>query len=119
MRQLIAAAKAGDPDSDLAIRAFCYRAKKYMGAYLAVLGGADAIIFGGGIGEHIPEIREAICAGLEWAGLELDPQRNRKVSLSDERISSDRAAIEAWVVHVEEAVVIARDVADCLQRRIS
>jgi acetate kinase len=119
MREVLAASRSGHPDSDLAVRAFCYRARKYAGAYLAVLGGADAIIFGGGIGEHIPEIREAICAGLEWAGLELDPQRNRKVSLSDERISSDRATIEAWLVHVEEAVVIARDVADCLQRRIS
>jgi acetate kinase len=117
MRELLVAARAGHSGSDLAVRAFCYRARKYVGAYLAILGGADAIIFGGGIGEHMPDIREAICAGLGWAGLELDRERNGEASQSDERISADGSTIDAWVVHVDEAVVIARDVAECLRRR--
>jgi acetate kinase len=117
MRELLAAAEGGDQHSELAVRAFCYRAKKYVGAYLAALGGADAVIFGGGIGEHMPEIREAICVGLDCAGLELDPARNRMASESDERISADGSAIEAWVFRVDEAVVIARDAMNCVRQR--
>src|SRR5208283_5110045 len=56
----------------LAIELFCYRARKYIGAYLACMGGADAVVFAGGIGENSPEIRGRICAGMEWAGLTLD-----------------------------------------------
>jgi acetate kinase len=119
MRELLDVAKSGDEDSELAVRAFCYRAKKYVGAYLAALGGADALIFGGGIGEHVPEIREAVCRGLGWAGLELDPERNRAELPSDERISVDSGSIETWVVHVNETVIIAHDVMDCLEAAYS
>jgi acetate kinase len=119
MRDLLEAAHDGSHEADLAVRAFCYRARKYVGAYLAVLGGADAIVFGGGIGEHIAEVREGICAGLGWAGLELDPKRNRAISQLDTRVSADGSPLEAWVVHVDEAVVIARDTVDCLERRQS
>ena len=59
----------------LAIEIFCYRVRKYVGAYLAALGGADAIVFAGGIGENAPEIRARICAGLEWTGLAVDAAR--------------------------------------------
>ena len=62
----------------LAIQIFCYRVKKYIGAFLACMGGADAIIFTGGIGENSPEIRAQICEGLEWAGLKLDYNRNQQ-----------------------------------------
>jgi acetate kinase len=117
MRDLLAAARRGDADSDLAVRAFCYRAKKYLGAYLAVLGGADAVIFGGGIGQNIPQIRESICDGFEWAGLEIDSTRNRAALQSDQPISSDTSKIEALVIQVDEAVVIARDLMDLLQNR--
>jgi acetate kinase len=63
----------------LAIEVFCYRARKYIGAYLASMGGADAIVFTGGIGEHSPEIRGRICAGLEWAGLTVDATQNQQI----------------------------------------
>ena len=56
----------------LAIEVFCYRARKYIGAFLAGMGGADAVVFTGGIGEHSADIRARICAGLEWAGLTID-----------------------------------------------
>jgi acetate kinase len=110
MRELLAAARAGDSAADLAVRAFCHRAKKYLGAYLAILGGADALIFGGGIGEHSPEVREVICAGMDWAGLKLDRQRNLGVDEPDWRINAHDSRIEVWVVHVDEAMVIGRDV---------
>jgi acetate kinase len=64
----------------LALEVFCYRARKYIGAFLAGMGGADAVVFAGGIGENSPEIRARICQGLEWAGLKLDEQRNRAPS---------------------------------------
>lgn len=119
MRDLLEAAHGGNHEADLAVRAFCYRARKYIGAYLAVLGGADAIVFGGGIGEHVAAVREGVCADLEWAGLELDPKRNRAVSQRDARISADSSRVEAWVVHVDEAAVIAGDTVDCLATRRS
>jgi acetate kinase len=114
MRELIAAARSGDAAADLAVRAFAYRAVKYIGAYLAVLRSADAIVFGGGIGEHSPEVREAICGRLGWAGLQLNAAVNGATSGEDRRISTDASTLECWVVHVDEAAIIAADVAECL-----
>jgi len=68
----------------LSIDLFCYRARKYIGAYLAAMGGADALVFTGGIGENSAEVRQQICEGLEWLGLELDRDRNRALSAGRE-----------------------------------
>ena len=114
MRDLIEAASEGDAAADLAVRAFCYRVKKYIGAYLAVLGGADAIVFGGGIGENSAEVRRSVCRGLEWAGLRLDGTANAATGPDDRLISSVDSPMQAWIVHVDEAIVIASDVASCL-----
>jgi hypothetical protein len=79
MRELLAEARENqDRRALLAIDLFCYRARKYVGAYLAAMGGADAIVFAGGIGENAPEVRARICAGLEWLGLEVDPSGTRR-----------------------------------------
>ena len=121
MRELEAAAQAHDERAALAIELFCYRARKYVGAYLAVLGGADAIVFGGGIGENSPEIRGRICAGMEWCGLVLDVERNKAtVHLppgSAARISQDGAALAAYVVADDEESWIARETVRCLHRK--
>jgi acetate kinase len=117
MRDLLAAAAAGDEPSALAVEAFCLRARKYAGGYLALLGGADAIIFGGGIGENLPEIRRRICEGLTWAGLELDDAANEQASAAESRITAAGSKLEAWVVRVDEAAVIARETAALLPRR--
>ena len=78
MRELLRAVEQeGDQRAEFAVDLFCYRARKYMGAYLAVLGGADAIVFGGGIGENAPEVRKRICRNMEWCGMNLHPDRNR------------------------------------------
>ncbi len=104
----------------LAIELFCYRARKYLGAYLAALGGADAIIFGGGIGESSPEIRNRICTNMAWCGLEIDPARNqRTVRLAPGTaacISPSHAALSAYVVAADEEMTIARQTVDCLTR---
>jgi acetate kinase len=111
MRELLAEAEEHDDRRAwLAIEIFCYRARKYIGAYLAALGGADAVVFSGGIGENAPGIRTRICDGLEWAGLEISPARNAGITKRQEgRISVDGAGMEAWVIPTDEELLIARD----------
>jgi acetate kinase len=121
MRGLEAAAQAGDARAAVTIELFCYRARKYVGAYLAVLGGADAVVFGGGIGENSPTIRARICAGMEWCGLLLDLDRNKAaVQLPPggaAKISQEKAGVAAYVVADDEETWIARETVRCLQRR--
>jgi len=114
MRDLLEAEAAGDARAGMAVEAFCFRIQKYVGAYLAVLGGADAIVFGGGIGEHSAEVRRRVCLGLQWAGLNLDVDANLADAPGDRRISGDGSEIEVWVLAVDEASVIARDTATVL-----
>jgi acetate kinase len=110
-------ARAGrDPAARLAIEAFCHRAQKYVGAYLAALGGAQAVVFSGGIGENAAEVRARICRGLEWLGLALDDARNRALVGAARRISVDGSRLEAWVVPASEERVIAEAVAGCVER---
>lgn len=105
MRDLLAAESA-DPGAVAAIALFCYRAKKYLGAYAAVLGGLDTLVFTGGIGEKAAPVRERICAGLEFLGIELDPDANRSNALV---ISARRSAVTVRVMVTNEEAMIARD----------
>ncbi len=111
MRDLLAEAREHDDRrAKLAIDMFCYRARKYIGAYLAAMGGADAILFAGGIGENAPEIRARICDGLQWAGLSIDPDANNALLGGREgRCSTASSTLEAWVVPTDEELLIARD----------
>lgn len=114
LRALLAC-EADHPGARLALAAFCYRARKYLGAYLVALGGAQAVVFTGGIGEHSPEIRARICAGMEWCGLRLDPARNTTVG-PDGCISPPNAGLKAYVIATAEERVIARETASCVAR---
>ena len=117
MRTLLEAARQPDGErARLAIDVFCYRARKYIGAYLAALGGADAIVFTGGIGEHAPAIRAQICAGLEWCGLRLDPERNGAAVGRETRISTEDSRLHAYVIPTDEELMIARDAVRCVAR---
>jgi acetate kinase len=98
----------------LAIEIFCYRARKYLGAFLAAMGGADAVIFTGGIGENSPLVRQRICDGLEWAGLKIDAGRNQKMVRSEGQISTDASTLNAWVIPTDEELLIARDTVRCI-----
>jgi len=98
----------------LAVEVFCYRARKYVGAFLAAMGGADAIVFTGGIGENSPEIRSRICAGLEWAGLKLDEQKNSQMVGVKGQISTADSRLGAFVIPTDEEVLIARDTVRCI-----
>lgn len=108
MRELEAAAARGDADAALAIEMFCYRARKYIGAYMAALGRVDAIIFGGGIGEHADTIRERVCSGMERLGMAIDAKANRAASGREARFSAAGSPIALWVVPLDEELYIAR-----------
>lgn len=93
--------------AQLAVDLYCYRARKYIGAYLSVLGGADAILFGGGVGENAPLVRQRILADMAWAGIVLDPERNAKTIAVAGRISADNSNTAVWVTPVDEASILA------------
>lgn len=99
----------------LAIEVFCYRARKYIGSFLAAMNGADAIIFTGGIGENSPEIRAKICDGLEWAGLEIDKDANSGATGKELRISTEGSKLHAYAIPTNEELLIARDTVRVIQ----
>ena len=115
VRELLEAEQEGNARASLALDMFCYRVRKYIGAYLAALGGADAVVFGGGIGENAPAVRARVCEGLEWCGLILDRERNAVTIASEGLISAGDAGVLAYVIPVDEAAIIARDTVACLR----
>jgi acetate kinase len=106
-----------DRHARLALEIFSYRVRKYVGAYLAALGGADAVVFGGGIGENTSLVRALICEGMQWCGLTLDERRNEAAIDREARISSDESRLHAWVIPAEEGLMIAREAIRCLHQR--
>ncbi|MFZ5590005.1 MAG: acetate/propionate family kinase [Pseudomonadota bacterium] len=106
MRRLLARA---DSEARLAVEMYCHRARKYLGAYLAVLGGAEAILFGGGVGENAPFVREKILTNMEWADIALDAQANRVAVATEARISQPQSRTEVWVIPVDEAAILAQE----------
>jgi acetate kinase len=117
MRELIEeASEKNDRRARLAIDIFCYRARKYIGAYLAAMGGADAIVFTGGIGENSAEVRARICDGLQWMGLELDAEHNNSyINGREGMISKDGSRLLAFVIPTDEELLIARDTVRCVR----
>ena len=103
-----------DPRAAIALEIFCYRIRKYIGAYLAALGGAQAIVFTGAIGERSSEVRGRSCEGLEWLGLTLDPRANGAAADGERRISAPGSRIEAFVIPTDEELYIARDTVKAL-----
>ncbi len=111
MRELLAEAhENNDRRARLAIEIFCYRAKKYIGSYLAAMGGADAVVFTGGIGENSAEVRALICDQLGWLGLQLDEEQNQAHTNGREGvISREGSRLAAYVIPTDEELLIARD----------
>jgi acetate kinase len=114
LREVQAAAAGGDDSASLAIEVFCYRARKYIGAYLAVLGRADAILFGGGIGEHSDPIRSKICGGLDSFGIIIDSERNRAANARESAIGASTSKVQVWVIPLDEELQMARAAAKLL-----
>jgi acetate kinase len=117
MRELLAEARENnDRRARLAIEIFCYRARKYIGAFLAAMGGAEAIVFTGGIGENSAEIRTMICSGLEWMGVVLDEERNVTHYGGQEGIiTRDNSPLAVYVIPTDEELLIARDTVRCVR----
>jgi len=109
MREVIQAAQSGDTWAERALDVFCYRIKKYIGAYWAVLGEPHAVVFTAGIGENSPPVRERACAGLEPLGLRLDEGRNLRAVGREAFISADDSPVAALVVPTNEELKIAMD----------
>ncbi|HEY7895756.1 MAG TPA: acetate/propionate family kinase [Gemmatimonadaceae bacterium] len=108
MRELLAVERE-DEHAQLAIEMFAYRARKYIGAYLAALGGAQAVVFTGGIGENSPIVRSRILDGMEWCGIRLDPSCNSACVSAPTRVSTDESRVAVYAIPTDEEGVIARD----------
>ena len=109
-RDLEAGANKGDEACQLALDKFCYEVRKYIGAYAAALGGLDCLVFTAGVGENGCTNRAAICEGLEFLGVKLDPERN-KVRGEEALISADDSRVKVWVIPTNEELMIAQDTA--------
>ncbi len=119
MRELEKAADSGHEGALLAIQTFCYRVRKYLGAYTAAMGGLDTLVFTGGIGEHRAGIRARICQGLSCLGITLDEERNARPLEPGEQarvISTEGSRVRVLVVPTDEAAVIASETARALKR---
>ena len=114
LRDLLAR-ESTDTRAAIALEVFCYRIRKYVGAYLAALGGAQAVVFTGAIGERSAEVRARVCQGLDWLGLILDPRANAAASEHERRISESGARLQAFVIPTDEETEIARDTVKALR----
>jgi len=119
LRDIMAARAKGNRQADTAVRTFCYRIKKYIGAYAATMGGLDVIVFTAGIGENSPPIRELACEGLadrvRGLGIVLDPEKNRAGNGKLRAIQSEKSRVKVLVVPTNEEKEIARQTVQVLQ----
>jgi len=109
MRELLA---TSDDAASLALDIYVYRLRKYIGAYLNVLGGAEAIVFGGGVGEHSSEIRARVLRGMGWCAIEMDKKSNDTTIATDGCISLPHSRSQVWVIRVREELMLARAAAE-------
>jgi len=109
MRELHDLIEKGDADAKLALQMYCYRLKKYIGSYTAALGGLDALVFTGGIGENDEFVREYSTDGLEWMGIKLDKKLNLSLNRKEAKISASDSKVPIFIVPTNEELVIALD----------
>jgi acetate kinase len=107
LRDIEAAAAKGDPKARLALDVFVASVRHYLGAYLLLLNGADAIVFTGGIGENSVAMRQAVCANLDWFGIHLDPEKNA-VAKGETRIDAPQSRVQLWIMPTNEELIVAR-----------
>lgn len=115
MREILSAVKEDHKRSKYAFEIFCYRIKKYLGAYAAAMGGLDAFVFTGGIGENAPDIRTEVCSNLEFMGIQLDEEKNRS---NKEIISTEGSKVTVLRVPTNEELVIALDTSEIVKSLI-
>ncbi|MGD8723285.1 MAG: acetate kinase [Desulfobacterales bacterium] len=115
MREVEKRKRDGDSQAQLAINMVCYRIKKYIGAYVAVMGRLDALVFTAGIGEKSPLIRERSCRGLTHLGIIIDPQKNNRTDKKTFDIQADGSAVRVLVIPTNEEYEIAKQTVECIQ----
>jgi len=119
MREVIQRGQSGDSRASLALEIYCYRIKKYIGAYFAVLGRVDALVFTGGIGENSPEVRSLCCKGLQSLGVVVDDERNQaRGAVATSEIQSDTSQLKVLVIPTNEELEIAMQTVECIQAQI-
>ena len=116
MRAITNAAEQGDSQAMLALTIFCYRLKKYIGAYIAALGGVDCLVFTGGIGENSAIVRKMSCQGMEWFGLCLDDEKNTIHQNDILEIQSADSKVSLLVIPTDEEYEIASQTRQVLNR---
>jgi len=119
MRNIHQMAESGDQAAQLTLAMYAYRIKKYIGAYYAVLGRVDALVFTGGIGEHDVWLREQCCAGLTALGIAIDRDKNQKPDGVCKLVSSSQATVKVLVIQTHEELEIAIQAEACLRNRIA
>ncbi len=117
MRTLEDASKEGDQKAALAIDIFAYRVQKYIGAYLAGMNGADAIVFTAGIGENSPMVRERVCKNMDALGVEFDSRENARLQGKEGCISRESSPVKVFVIPTDEELLIARDTYQCVTEK--
>ncbi|WP_437192367.1 acetate/propionate family kinase [Planctomicrobium sp. SH527] len=115
LRDIENAAEAGNERAKLAIQVYAADIKRYVGQYLAVLNGADAIVFTGGIGENSSIVRNLVCDKMSYAGIELDQTKNESLK-GEVQLSTDRSKVQIWTVPTNEEIVVARQTVDVVSR---
>ena len=118
MREIQRCAEEGDAQAQLAIEMFCYRIKKYIGSYYAVLGRVDAIIFTGGIGENSARVRKESCAGLTALGISLDDGKNKETSSGVVEIQTEESRVKILVIQTDEEREIARQTINAIRNAV-
>lgn len=113
IRDIQSAAASGEARAQLALDVFVASIRHYLGAYLLLLNGADAIVFTGGIGENAARIREAICADLDWFGISLDRHKNDNAK-GEAAIHSDKSRVQLWIMPTNEELIVARQAKELL-----
>ncbi len=108
MREIISEKKSGNKQADLAFQIFTYRIKKYIGSYAAAMGGLDALVFTGGIGENSPDVRAESCKGLDFLGIKIDDDKNN-LTVSEKVISAEASKVKVLALPTNEELVIALD----------
>ena len=116
MREIEEAAEKGNERARLGLEMYHYRVKKYIGAYAAALGGVDAIVLTGGIGENAPDTRKEMVKGLEFMGIELDHEKNKGLRGKEAIISKESSRIKLMVIPTNEELVIAEDTARIVEK---
>jgi acetate kinase len=116
MREVLQMANRGEPQAQLALELYCYRIKKYLGAYFAILGRVDAVVFTGGIGENAAPIRKQCCQGLEALGITVDDRKNEKACEEVLEIQRDGAPVKVLAVRTNEEREIAEQTINAIEK---